>query len=102
MKAIGIKDLKARLSEHLRSVRLGETLLVTDRSEVIAELRPSNRRAPAPDSLADALDALAERGEVARARSPKGAWQWKPKGLGLPTATARHVLDALRADHDEV
>ncbi len=41
MKAVGIKQLKARLSEYLREVRRGETLLVTDRDEVIAELRPA-------------------------------------------------------------
>ena len=35
MKAVGVKNLKAKLSEYLRAVKAGETLLVTDRDEVI-------------------------------------------------------------------
>ncbi len=43
MKAIGIRELKNRLSEYLRLVRGGEELLVTDRGEIVAELRPPTR-----------------------------------------------------------
>jgi antitoxin (DNA-binding transcriptional repressor) of toxin-antitoxin stability system len=42
MKAVGIKVLKNNLSRYLRDVRAGETVLVTDRDEVIAEIhRPT-------------------------------------------------------------
>jgi prevent-host-death family protein len=37
---VGTKELKNRLSHYLRRVREGETVRVTDRGEVIAELRP--------------------------------------------------------------
>ena len=40
MATVGIADLKARLSEHLRSVRKGRRLTVVDRSTPIAELVP--------------------------------------------------------------
>lgn len=40
MKTAGVRELKNRLSEYLREVRSGETVLVTDRGEVVAELRP--------------------------------------------------------------
>ena len=40
MKSVGVKQLKSRLSEHLRLVSSGEIVLVTDRDEVVAELRP--------------------------------------------------------------
>ena len=39
MKAVGVKQLKARLSEYLRLVKGGETLLVTERNDVIAGFR---------------------------------------------------------------
>ena len=39
MITVGIRELKNRLSEHLRMVRRGEEILVTDRGEVVAELR---------------------------------------------------------------
>lgn len=37
---MGIRELKNRLSEYLRQVRNGERVLVTDRGEAVAELRP--------------------------------------------------------------
>lgn len=43
MRVVGIRELKDRLSEHLRRVRAGEEVLITDRGEVIAELRPPAR-----------------------------------------------------------
>lgn len=45
MKAVGIRELKNRLSEYLRLVRNGENVLVTDRGEVVAELRPPGQSA---------------------------------------------------------
>jgi antitoxin (DNA-binding transcriptional repressor) of toxin-antitoxin stability system len=40
MKSVRIADLKARLSEHLRSVRNGGTLTVLDRDTPIARIVP--------------------------------------------------------------
>lgn len=76
MRAVGIAELKARLSEHLRAVRKGKTLIVMDRTTPVARIVPyaaepipvrrATRRArdlprPAPpvaptDSLAVLLD----------------------------------------------
>ena len=39
IKTVGIKDLKNNLSAHLRDVRRGARILVSDRSTVVAELR---------------------------------------------------------------
>ncbi len=76
MKTVGIADLKARLSEHLRLVRKGRTLTVVDRDTPVARLVPYTtealevRRAtrrpkdlvvpPAPASRTDSLAALLE------------------------------------------
>ena len=40
MRRVGIKALKNELSKHIRAVAAGETILVTDRDRVVAELRP--------------------------------------------------------------
>lgn len=101
MKAVGIKELKARLSEYLRAVRAGETVLVTDRNEVVAELRPARGRLPRGDDLEDRLDALAEEGELTRAPQAKAKWGWKAKGLGLARGTAARLLEELRAERGE-
>jgi prevent-host-death family protein len=39
-KAVGVRELKARLGSYLRQVRRGRTIVVTDRGEPVAELRP--------------------------------------------------------------
>ena len=39
MRAVAVKELKNRLSAYLREVAQGETILVTDRGRVVAELR---------------------------------------------------------------
>jgi antitoxin (DNA-binding transcriptional repressor) of toxin-antitoxin stability system len=98
MKAVGVKQLKARLSEYLRLVKSGETLLVTERDDVIAELRPARRRLHASEGLEEVLEALAATGEITRAGLPKRGWKWRPKGLGLEPGTAQKILDELRAE----
>jgi antitoxin (DNA-binding transcriptional repressor) of toxin-antitoxin stability system len=53
MKSVGLKVLKNKLSEYVRLAEHGETVLVTDRDRVVAELVPPERtRSPV---LADAL-----------------------------------------------
>ena|SRR3984885_3414414 len=61
MKTVGIRELKNRLSEYLRQVRTGESVLVTDRGEVIAEFSAPGR-ALADASVPAGLLALARRG----------------------------------------
>ncbi len=59
MKSVGIKALKDRLSEYVRLAAAGETILVTDRDQVVAELvPPRENRSPI---LSDALLAEAVR-----------------------------------------
>jgi len=53
MRAVGLKTLKNRLSEYVRLVASGETVLVTDRDRVVAELVPP--RAGRSPLLADAV-----------------------------------------------
>jgi len=59
MRAVGLKVLKNRLSEYVRLAATGETVLVTDRDRVVAELGPPREsRSPL---LADARLAEAVR-----------------------------------------
>jgi len=58
MRAVGLKVLKNRLSEYVRLAAGGETVLVTDRDRVVAELVPprGHRGELATDALlADAI-----------------------------------------------
>ena len=57
-KAVGVRELKTRLGRYLREVRLGRTIVVTDRGEPVAELRPIALRASGPTAEIDRLVAL--------------------------------------------
>ncbi len=63
MKTVGVRELKNRLSEYLRSVRAGEGVLVTDRGEVVAELAPPGLHGTDP-TVPAGLVALARQGLV--------------------------------------
>ena len=53
MRSVGLKTLKNKLSEYVRLAAAGETVLVTDRDRVVAEIGPPS---PARSSvLSDAL-----------------------------------------------
>jgi antitoxin (DNA-binding transcriptional repressor) of toxin-antitoxin stability system len=58
MRAVGLKILKNKLSEYIRLAAGGETVLVTDRDRVVAEIIPPREgRSPllADAMLADAV-----------------------------------------------
>jgi len=44
MRSVGLKTLKNKLSEYVRLAAGGETVLVTDRDRVVAELAPLGAR----------------------------------------------------------
>jgi antitoxin (DNA-binding transcriptional repressor) of toxin-antitoxin stability system len=92
MRAIGVKVLKNKLSEYLRLVAGGETVLVTDRDRVVAELIPPREgRAPV---LADAFLAEAVReGWITPPVLRNGSAP--PR---LPVAPASEVLEELARD----
>jgi antitoxin (DNA-binding transcriptional repressor) of toxin-antitoxin stability system len=93
MRAVGLKILKNKLSEYVRLAAGGETVLVTDRDRVVAELVP-----PRPDRsplLADAL--LAE--------AVRDGWLSPPLLVDgppprKPVAPFRDLMDELRQDRD--
>lgn len=58
MRSVGLKVLKNKLSEYVRLAAAGETILVTDRDRVVAELgppRPGRSPRLADAQLADAV-----------------------------------------------
>ncbi|MGH9490867.1 MAG: type II toxin-antitoxin system Phd/YefM family antitoxin [Terriglobales bacterium] len=59
---VGARELKARLGTYLRQVRQGRSLIITERGEPVAELRPL----AAADSVEAALAEMEARGEMTR------------------------------------
>ena len=54
---VGARELKTRLGGYLQQVRQGRTLVITDRGEPVAELRPLHRSG-GEDAIFDQLQAL--------------------------------------------
>jgi antitoxin (DNA-binding transcriptional repressor) of toxin-antitoxin stability system len=80
MRAVGIKTLKNRLSEYVRLAAAGETVLISDRDRVVAQLgAPEAGRSSA---VVDALLADAVRqGLVTPASLPPGEPPPAPPGV---------------------
>jgi antitoxin (DNA-binding transcriptional repressor) of toxin-antitoxin stability system len=95
MRTVGIRELKNRLSEYIRLVRTGETVLVTDRGVVVAELRPPG--APTMQDSQPLLTIAAREGRV-RVGAPNRPDLYPDLGRVLPEGTALRWLDESRAD----
>jgi len=51
-RSVGSRELKTRLGTYLRRAREGQVLVVTDRGQPVAELRPVSGGAPEDSALA--------------------------------------------------
>jgi antitoxin (DNA-binding transcriptional repressor) of toxin-antitoxin stability system len=95
MRAVGLKILKNKLSEYVRLAASGETVLVTDRDRVVAEIVP-----PRPDRsplLADAMLAEAVReGLITPATAPSG----KPPPR-KPMVKFQELMEELERDRED-
>ncbi len=95
MRSVGLKVLKNKLSEYVRLVEAGETVLITDRDRVVAEIVPP--RAGRSPLLADALLADAVR----------QGWITPPALVGAdppprkPVMSLRELMVELEQDRDD-
>jgi len=95
VRSVGLKTLKDKLSEYVRLAAGGETVLVTDRDRVVAEIGPPNpTRSP---MLSDALllDAFRQ------------GWMTPPLSVGrgppprMPVMTIDELLGDLERDRSD-
>ncbi len=70
---LGIRELKAKLSECVREVKMGATIVVTERGRRVARIVRE------PDSLAERIDTLRKAGSI----------QWSGRRLGAAKPVAR-------------
>ena len=98
MKAVGVKVLKAKLSEYLRLVKAGEVVLVTERDEVVAELHPAHRQNTAPATLEEGLQILAEKGQVTLRSESIERWSGPKTKVKVKRFSTQTLLDSLREE----
>lgn len=97
MIAVGVREIKSRLSAYLRMVKGGEVVLITDHGEVIAELRrPGAGAEPTPYPR---LNEMIRDGTVRMGRgdAPPDLYDL-PAGPRLPPGTAAALLDESRGE----
>ncbi len=94
MKSIGIRELKSRLSGVLREVQAGETILVTDRGRVVAQLSAVHEQSTRYPSVKRGLARLAVTGALKIAERSDSPYAASP--LSVAANTARTLLDDAR------
>lgn len=93
-RTVGVRDLKNNLSSHLRDVRDGLTITVSDRGRPVAELRPRSGRQEA--RVADLAAEWAREGRLELPAARKRPLE--PSPVSLRAGTSRRMLEADRAE----
>jgi prevent-host-death family protein len=97
MRKVGIRALKNGLSGYIRAVAAGETLLVTDRDRVVAEIVPVRARAEETEQERKWAE-LIRRGVVTPAKIPPEARMPPRRIASIPFDELMADLDASRSD----
>jgi len=96
MKAVNLRELKNRLGGYVREVRAGEVILVTDRGEVVAELRSPLHDARSAAPLERSLERLAREGKV-RLGLPNTPEAYAPSAHRVRDGLVERLIDEERA-----
>jgi antitoxin (DNA-binding transcriptional repressor) of toxin-antitoxin stability system len=97
MKAVGVRELKAQLSQYLREVGAGEIVLVTDRGRVVAELRAPGLPGRQESPVERRLRALADRMPLTIG-TPHDPSIYRVSPVRAAPGTAQAMLDEERAE----
>lgn len=96
IKTVGIKDLKNNLSAYLRDVRRGARILVSDRRNVVAELREPGEVYSLPEAVDPVLSEWVRAGLVVLPSRKKTALPTSP--VTVEEGAAARLLDLDRGD----
>jgi antitoxin (DNA-binding transcriptional repressor) of toxin-antitoxin stability system len=92
MRTVGLKTLKNKLSEYVRLAAAGETVVVTDRGRIVAEIGP-----PHPPAESWRERGIREGWVRPAVRGP----DWPPKGKPVPGLTLEKLLADLDRDRED-
>ncbi len=96
MSTVGIRELKSHLSAYLRKVKRGETVRVTDRGRLVAEIRATGRVSLPADEL-EGLQRLIDAGVLTKG-APHDPSLYRRSPIHCPPGTAQRLLDETRED----
>lgn len=96
MRSVGIKALKNKLSEYVRAAEAGETVLVTDRNRIVAELVP-----PQPNRNKQLEDEFIARGVREGWLTPATIPPGTPLPERQPVMTHDELMRELEEDRED-
>lgn len=92
MKPVGLKVLKNKISEYVRLAAAGETIVITDRGRIVAEIVPPRRE---PESV---IERGIREGWIRPAiRGP----DWPPPRQPIPGLTLEKLMEDLDQDRED-
>ena len=94
MHSVGLKTLKNKLSEYVRLAAAGETVVVTDRGRVVAEIVPP----PSPAGLTPFEERGVREGWLRPAQIRDGS---PPPGRPMPGLTFERLMADLERDRSD-
>jgi len=92
MRTVGLKTLKNKLSEYVRLAAAGETIVITDRNRVVAEIVPPRGK---PESVIES--GISEGWIRPAVRGP----DWPPRGKPVPGLTLEQLMADLDKDRED-
>ena len=93
MRTVGLKILKNKLSEYVRLAAAGETVVITDRNRVVAEIGPPQQ--PAHESV---IERGIREGWI---RPAKRDANWPPPSKPVKGLTLEQLLKELDGDRED-
>jgi antitoxin (DNA-binding transcriptional repressor) of toxin-antitoxin stability system len=94
MRSVGLKVLKNRLSEYVRLAAEGETVLVTDRKRVVAEIVPPQNRHLSEDEFV-------AKGVREGWLTPPRIMDGSPPPAGKPVVSFEELMREIAADRED-
>jgi prevent-host-death family protein len=97
MKKAGIAELKNNLSRYLDHVKSGETVLVVDRNQPIAQIIPLQKAARSAASVEGRVARLERKGLIRRGTGGAEKWLAKRRPLKVRGSVLKDLLDERRS-----
>ena len=97
MKKAGIAELKNNLSRFLDQVKNGESILVLDRNQPVAQIIPLQKAARGTVDRDGRLSRLERKGLIRRGTGGLARWVTKRRLVKVPGSVLRGLLDERRS-----
>ena len=97
MKKAGIAEMKNNLSRYLDHVKSGETVLVVDRNQPVAQIIPLQKAARSATRDDDRIARLERKGLIRRGSGDAAQWLLKRRPVKVPGSVLQDLLDERRS-----